>query len=325
MQVNPIAAFSPTDYVFMLDNLQIPDYQGPVRLRSYLSANQSFDGNEAAKNLYRLMKKIAEGKSQIALMKDPEFHRVFEGQGSIDNTIKAMTVINQLQDEFKKEVSLAKYFQEPNFLQAMIDEKGKGKKLFGLDCIGFVGTYLVESGVLPFYPSLYPIDYTNFFQPIKSFNELKDDQPAVVMKTDGQHIQIIDSVVERHANTIRVALCQSSSGGPQVNHPTTIVSGGGDYLDIKKFRYAKQHPEETYGADWAADNAARDKGKERSYESFLRAEKFRLIPNTQKGYLEGAIFKIQGDGSTPNPVPGSIYIGVLKGQTGTGLRIRGRG
>lgn len=321
-----IVDLSPSDYVNQLMDLRIPGYQGypggQVSLTAYLCANGSFGGNKNASQLYALMKKITRGKEEASLMLDPEFPRVFTGQGSISQFINAMTVVNRLKGEFQKEPSLAKYFQQQDFLQAMVDDK-----CFGQDCIGFVGTYLAEAGVLPAYPGLYPIDYTRHFTPIKSFSELHDWEPAVVMKADGQHIQMIDWVADRQGSAIKVWLCQSSGGkpphvnGPQANYPVTIRSGGGDYLDIAKFRAAKG--QNAFADDWRADDAERTgRGeKARGYEGFLRA-KF-TTKNTQFGYMGGAIYNILGDGKDqPNPVAGSVYIGVLKGTSGLQIRER---
>ena len=321
--MNSIVDFSPADYVNRLMDLRVPDYQGytggQVSLTSYLCANSSFGGNKNASQLYALMKKVAKGKDEAAMMLDPEFPRVFTGQGSIGNTIAAMTVVNRLQAELRKEPFLSKYFQSPDFLQAMVDDH-----CFGQDCIGFVGTYLAESGVLPAYPGLFPIDYTRYFTPITSLADLHDWEPAVVMKADGQHIQMIDWVGDRTGNAIKVWLCQSSSGkakGPQSNYPVTIRSGGGDYLDIAKFRAAKGG--NLYQKEWADDNAARAARnlKARGYEGFLRA--MFTTPGTQFGYLGGAIYTILGDGKDqPNPVAGSVYIGTLKGSSGLKVRER---
>ena len=321
--MNSIVDFSPADYVNRLMDLRIPGYQGypggQVSLNSYLCANGAFGGARNADQLHALMKKVAKGKDESALMSDPEFPRVFSGQGSMGNIIAAMTVVNRLQADFRKEPSLGKYFQKQDFLQAMVDDK-----CFGQDCIGFVGTYLAESGMLPAYPGLYPIDYTRYFTPIKSFADLHDWEPAVVMKADGQHIQMIDWVADRTGNAIKVWLCQSSAGtakGPQSNYPVTIRSGGGDYLDIAKFRAAKG--QNAYQKEWADDNATRaTQGKTaRGYEGFLRA--MFTTPGTQFGYLGGALFNIVGDGKDqPNPVAGSVYIGTLKGPSGLQIRAR---
>jgi hypothetical protein len=288
-------------------NLNIPDYTGDpggnVAITKYLSANPSFGGNDEASALNLALQKIVLHKPEMALTANPGFYRVFTGQGSPDNFIAAMSIIVKYQDEFKAVPALKKFFTKADFLQAMVDGG-----CFGLDCIGFVGTYLVEAEVQREYVNRRPLDYASEFTPVKGLDQITD--LAAVMLTNGQHIQLINKVEERQSGYIKVELCQSSSGGPQINSGVTLraPAGGGDYLPVEEFRRAlstKQYADEN-----AADNEQRKAQglKARDYESFLRAKLTK--PNTKFGYMGGAIFQLVGDGDPRNPVGGYVYVGV---------------
>jgi hypothetical protein len=311
--MNQVAQFAPVEFVSKLMDLRIPGYigypGGQISLSKYLSANSSFGGNSQANILSSAMRKILKGKPEVSILQRDGFSRVFTGQGSRNDFIDAMSIINKYQREFKSEPALAKYFKVADFLQAMVDDG-----CFGLDCIGFVGTYLVDAGLLANYESRRPLDYTALFPPVKTLADIKDY--GVVMLTNGLHIQIINTVTERGKNFIKVILCQSSKGGPQTNSEVTIKSGGGDYLPVEEFRRVLSTKQ--YAQEHAADNQKRvQQGlKARDYEAFLRAKLTKK--NTQFGYCGGAIFSLVADGEPQNPVGGSVYVGMAK----NGLSLR---
>jgi hypothetical protein len=311
--MNPIAQFSPYDYYRKLMDLQVPGYEGypggAVAISSYVSANAMFGGNSNAATLSLALQKIVRNKPEAGLTQTASFSRVFTGQGSPGDFISAMSIINKYKDEFKAEPSLAKYFREADFLQAMANGT-----CFGLDCIGFVGTYLVDAGVESSYVGRRPLDFAASFKPVQSLDQIKD--LAVVMLTSGSHIQIIDVVTERGKDSITVDLCQSSSGGPQCNVGVTIRGGGGDYLPVEKFRAAVASKE--YAQEHADDNAARQREgkKTRDYETYLRAKL--TEHNVVRGYGSGTIFQLFANGEPKNPVGGSVYVGVAQ----NGLKVK---
>lgn len=301
--MNTVARISPAEYVDKLHDLRVPGYigepSGKVSISTYLSANLSFGGAANANVLASNLRKIAVAHRESAI-NQPGFWLIFSGQGSRDNFVAAMTLINKYQDEFKNVKELVKYFKTNNFLQAMIDDK-----CFGLDCIGFVGGWLVEACLESSYVGRRPLDYASVFKPVKSLETVADN--AVIMMTNGMHIQLIDYVKSRNGDkSITVDLCQSSSGGPQRNVNVTIHSGGGNYLPVEEFRTALATNQ--YDKEWKADNQDRQNNGQgtRDYESYLRG---RLTYNSRFGYAGGAIFTIAGDGTPRNPVNGSIYIG----------------
>jgi hypothetical protein len=322
--MNQVAQFSPSDYVDKLQGFKVPGYTGMayglVELRTYLSGNPSANtggGNSEANVLSLALRQIAQKNNDEAILSRPGYGRLFNGQGSIDNFQAAFEFIVKYQADFKDRPELAKYFyRDPNrtienkaYLQDMVNDK-----CFGMDCIGFVGTYLAAAGVFPSYVSHNPIDWSVEFPFVKSLDEIKDNQIACVMLTNGWHIQLIDHVKERRPATnkgpasIIVDLCQSASGGPQCNEGVTLFSGGGDALDVDAFRAAKDANK--YRSEYEADEAQRkeDKKRGREYEDYLRS-RF-TTANKQIGWKGGAIFHLMGDGDPKNPVSNYVYVGV---------------
>jgi hypothetical protein len=308
--VNKTAQLSPSDYVLKLRGFVVPGYDGypggVVAISRYLSGNEMFGGNSSTGALNSALQKITAAKNESALLQRPGMSRLFGGQASLDNMIAVMEFIVRNKADFAKVDALKPFFKETDYLQAMCDNK-----CFGLDCIGFMGTYMVEAGLVASYPELKPIDYTSHFKPVQA---LKDVTPySAVMLTNGLHIQIIESILAKGNGYIDVRLCQSSAGkdednqGPQTNENVRIFSGGGDYLPVDKFR-----AELNDAAKLKALNDERAKQGEKAldrvgYEGYLR--KKLTVSNQQFGYRDGAIFRISVSGEPKNPVGGSVYIG----------------
>jgi hypothetical protein len=302
--MNTIARFPPSDFVDYLTELQVPDYKGSsggfVAVTKYRSANPMFGGSASspASVLANAVAQVAQARKDTSLFSLAGFSRTFTGQGSMDNFIAAMSFINKYQDDFRKIPALKKYFTNADFLQAMADDA-----CFGLDCIGFVGNYLAESGLEKGYVGRRPLDYCTAFRPVKKLDDITDI--SVVMLTNGLHIQLLEKVTNRDVGSIQATLCQSTAGGIQVNYAVTIRAGGGNYLPVEAFRQALNDPEgkKQFEADKAAGNASGD------YETYLR--KKMTQHNVQFGYMGGAIFNTTHTGNVPNPpgVSGSVYIG----------------
>jgi hypothetical protein len=303
-----VLQFAPCAYVSKLLNLKVPDYSGApdgvVKLSTYLSANAHFGGSAAASVLLQAIRTVVKNKPEQSIASTTEFARVFTGQGMPGDTMAAWVILNKYQDEFRKIESLKKYFKETNFLQAMVDGK-----CFGLDCIGFVGTYFASAGLTVGYQAMRPLDYANRFKPVKSIDEI--DDRCIIMLTSGEHIQIIDEVILWTDTTVTLVLCQSSSGGPQTNVSVTLSAGGGSYLPVDDFRKALSGKTRT--DDYNSDQADRaQKGlKSRDYETYLRATMTQA--NQPFGYMGGAIFQLSRNGRTANPVGGSVYVGRMPG------------
>jgi hypothetical protein len=151
------------------------------------------------------------------------WRRVFSGQGTVDSVSEVMDFIVEHRDMLRAVVArggtspFAPYLDGPPqaALRGMVADR-----IFGLDCLGFVGTYLVYCGVEARYPECTQEQYLDRlgFRPVDSLDEI--DARCVVVWLDGvatRHIGIIDSVTARSPQRISVDLCQSSAGGPQTN------------------------------------------------------------------------------------------------------------
>jgi hypothetical protein len=101
-------------------------------------------------------------------------------------------------------------------LQAMAIDK-----VFGIDCIGFVGQYLNHAYVIDSYPSITAEFYHNYFPKVKSIAEVA---PMCILTWGNAHIAIIENVrADGDSRNSRIVdICQSSSSGPQFNRGATL-------------------------------------------------------------------------------------------------------
>lgn len=302
---NNIAQIAPYQYVYNLFKIEVPGYSGYpggiVSITSYLSANTMFGGANKAMNLLQTLKRTVKTAGYGSYVVEGDAARVFTGQGSIDQFVEVFIFMNENKRLLQQEHLLKPYFAKDDWIQAMIDDH-----CFGQDCIGFMGTYLAEANVDARYVNRRPLDYASVFIPVKTLEEVEDR--SVVMLTNGMHVQIIDQVIERSkdGNSITVDLCQSSKGGAQLNGGVRISAGGGNYLDVDKFRAALQK--------WKAENPGKSANE---YEAQLRSSM--TVKNFHGfGYMGGAIFQLSGGGEPANPVSGSVYIGTMPG----GLKLK---
>ena len=306
-----IAQFTPVDYIKRLHSLSVPGYDGTVAITRYMSANPAYGGNARPADLLNAIAAAVKKRSDLAAKtKVDGYARVFTGQGDPDGFINVMSLVVELREELMKTKALAEPLKKGNYLQELCD-----RGVFGMDCIGFVGTYMSESCLEPSYPGGRPLDYTAKFPPIKDVDEI--EQYSVVMKADGQHIQMINDYELLANGTLKVDLCQSASWagpfdskkgyGPQFNGGVLLRPGGGSYLPVEAFRAAM--------AKFKQQNS--DPKAIVAKEKELRKEMTET--NRKFGFCGGAIFQLGGDGSPPNPVSGSVYIGVMKGG---GIRIK---
>jgi hypothetical protein len=316
------ARFGPAHYVEMLHAVQVPGYtgspDGKVSINRYLSANTRFGGANHAWALLQQLQRLTQGTPDQARVHTAAFGRVFSGQGMIDDMVYAMSLVIAHQAQIRLLPQFTPFFSGPNYLQAMIEGY-----CFGLDCIGFIGTYLVAAGVHQQYQGRRPLDYMLEFRPVQTIAGIKD--LSIVAKADGQHIQIIEKVLRVTEHSVTIDLCQSTSWpravafdetharGPQFNRGLTITdsaaSGGGDYLPVEQFRAAMQSPERQ--ATYKEAMAQLPDNKKVDFETYLRQlmtqHHYRGL-----GYQQGGLFNISGGGTPANPVGGWVYVGTLR-------------
>ncbi len=316
------ARFGPANYVDMLHAVQVPGYSGSpdgkVSINRYLSANTRFGGANHAGALLVQLQSLTNGTADQPRVHTPAFGRVFTGQGAIDDIVYAMTLVIAHQQQIRALPQFAPFFSGPNYLQAMIEGY-----CFGLDCIGFIGTYLVAAGVHQQYHGRRPLDYLSEFRPVQTIAGIKD--LSIVALTSGEHIQIIEKVLRTTEHSVTIELCQSTSWpravafdaaharGPQCNRGLTVTdsaaSGGGDFLPVEQFRAAMRSPERRQ--EWQEAQQALPAAERVDFETYLR----KLMTQHHYrglGYEQGGLFNISGGGTPANPVGGWVYVGTLR-------------
>lgn len=291
-----IAQFTPEGYIDRLRNLSVSGYNGTVAVCRYMSANPAYGGNAKPADLQNAIAAAVRKRTDLAAQtKVNGYARVFTGQGDPDGFSNVMSLVVELREELMKTKALSEPLKKENYLQELCD-----KGVFGMDCIGFVGTYMSESGLEPSYQGGRPLDYAAKFPPVKDVDEI--ERYSVVMKADGQHIQIITDYEIQSNGTLKVDLCQSAGArGPHRNVGVLLRPGGGNYLPVEEFRAAM--------AKFRAQNS--DPKAIVAKEAELRKQM--TESNRKFGFRGGAIFQLGGDGEPANPVAGSVYIGVMKG------------
>lgn len=164
---------------------------------------------------------------------------VFSGQGLPQDIVEVMNFTVQQGDLMQAMTGsghvLREYFSDgaPNLatLRRMVDDE-----VFGMDCLGFVGTYLVWCGVRSSYPRMSVSQYAESgisgCAPINSLDGVEARCFLLWAALDTQHIAIIDQVVERRGSGLLINLCQSSRGGPQTNVGVTLTHNGGGMFSI---------------------------------------------------------------------------------------------
>ncbi len=172
------------------------------------------------------------------LERESNWRRVFSGQGTYENIKEVMNFI-VIHREILRAVTFRAgtspfepYLDAPPLaaLQRMVTDN-----IFGIDCLGFVGTYLVACGVEPRYPEYTQAQYCGLhFRGVNSLDEI--DVRCVVLWLDGgtPHIGVIDSVTSRNSRSITVNLCHSTTGarnGPQTNPGVRLEPTGGSPYD----------------------------------------------------------------------------------------------
>lgn len=253
-----IVTETPSDFVDYLTDPGLPVYDMNIPLKQYVCSNPSFGGNsESAQVIGYANQKIYTNdfaKTKISAQ-TRNIGRLTTGQGYPDDFILLMEHITDNIDKLKSAAELKnkEYFRDPNLDTEAILNKMVEKKVFGMDCIGFVSQYLVYAGVWKEYKPYYPADYRREFKPVKSLSEVTR---LCLVIWNNYHIGIIDNVesYDPDRDEILVDICQSSSGeakGPQTNCGVTLRKSPGDtYEGAQKFKFFRvgspampvQHP-----------------------------------------------------------------------------------
>jgi len=234
----------PSDFVDYLTDPGLPVYDMNIPLTQYVCSDPNFGGNAEAAQLigYANQKIFVDEISKTRISsRTRNIGRLTTGQGYPDDFILLMEHMTDNIDKMRSapELKNKEYFRDPNLGVEAILKKMVEKKVFGMDCIGFVSQYLVYAGVWQEYKTYYPADYRREFKPVKSLSEV---QRLCLVIWNNYHIGIIDNVDSYDSDTdeILVDICQSSSGeakGPQTNYGVTLRKSPGEaYEGAQKFK-----------------------------------------------------------------------------------------
>ncbi len=240
-----IVTETPSDFVNYLTDPGLPVYDMHIPLKQYVCSDPNFGGNaEAAQVIGHANQKIPIDdltKKKIS-SKTRNIGRLTTGQGYPDDFILLMEHMTDNIDKMRAapELKNKDYFRDPNLDVEAVLNRMVEKKVFGMDCIGFVSQYLVYAGVWQEYKTYYPADYRREFKPVKS---LKEVERLCLVIWNNYHIGIIDYVgdYDEEKGELMVDVCQSSSSneakGPQTNVDVTLrVSPNDTYQGAQKFK-----------------------------------------------------------------------------------------
>lgn len=233
----PVVHKLPSDLVIAMTEPGLDTTAGPVPLDQYMCKNVDNGGNDNTKALIgqlRWMKdNNGKGKMLNDLVGNDPIDILLKGQGEPKHFVQVWEFMLRNKEQLKKinvETSHYEkggkipdgkngnvfdlYFKnntDANALHAMVRDR-----FFGIDCVGFVANYLIYIGIWDKYKgydiNLWPDIFTTRINGIDDIRMLN-----IVIWPPKTHIAIIDRVVEKVGETVRVELCQSNGGGPKTN------------------------------------------------------------------------------------------------------------
>jgi hypothetical protein len=231
---------APSAFVETLLSPGLPTAGGPVSLARYVSGvepgraaacflalNWALTDGHALFGDSPALRALQQLRDTIAARRAPSWRRVFTGQGEVAHLQAVWAFMLEHRDWLERlEHRGARPF-EPYFcgglhgLQEMVNDG-----LFGYDCLGFVGNYLVQAGLREVYPECEVRGYPRHLRlrPLETVAEIEPLTLLAWTRTGTQHIAVVDRIVERDRRSVHVDLCQSSRGGPQRNGRVRLVA-----------------------------------------------------------------------------------------------------
>lgn len=224
---------APSAFVQSLLSPGLETAQGPVSLARYVSGvepgratacwgalNHALHDGHSALGDRPGLRALIQLRDRIAARRAPSWRRVFTGQGEVAHLQAVWAFMLEHRDwlaqlEHRGERPFEAYFCIGGHpIQAMVADG-----LFGYDCLGFVGNYLVQAGLREVYPECEVRGYPRHLglRPLETVAEIEPLTLLAWTRTGTQHIAVVDRIVERSRSSVVVDLCQSSRGGPQHN------------------------------------------------------------------------------------------------------------
>ncbi len=246
-----IARYTPWQFVCYLHSLQ-PN-AGQVALKQYMSKTASNGGNDNTHELFTYLRFYPDGGVEKAptmntLVGAVNCDLALKGQGSGPTFVAIWNFMSKNMERLKTrkmkiygprkdgdvetKVLLAettiyqRYFlgkSEAEGFQQMVADR-----FFGIDCIGFVGQYMVYAGEWPAYKGMAPRKWPNHYCKIPVLEASKVKALDFLVWATCGHIAIIDEVFETVDGVVHVDVCQSSTNGPQLNQKVYLKACGKD-------------------------------------------------------------------------------------------------
>lgn len=229
---------------------------GKVALRSYMSKTHSNGGADNAESLLgylRSKKDRGVGSTLSALLGGHELDYAMKGQGRPSAFIEIWNFMCRnkgLLEKLKIDVYARRERSAPDTLKVLrsgsvYDLYFKGKsdaaalqamvddRFFGIDCVGFCGNMLVETGEWPHYKGATPAQWPQWHC-TKDVNSAADIKPLDFLLWN-DHIAMVDWVWGLdNDKTVRIDVCQSSSGGAQCNEKVVLQHQPGTKIGARQ-------------------------------------------------------------------------------------------
>ncbi len=238
--------YLPSDYVTYLTNPGLPTSAGPVMLSQYLCKDRGNGGNDSATSFYKNFRWIKD-PTGTTLNQHVGGHAIdlaLKGQGNDKAFVKIWNFMLKNKDllgKYKVEVcgrankdgskdvkqkgKIKEIYFDKMSDQAALQQMVKDR-FFGMDCIGFIANFLIYTGEWDKYYGVSPKRYPDRVAKI-NVKDIADVRPLDFMVWNG-HVAMIDWVWDvMDEKNARIDMCQSSSGGPQLNRNVFLRRTGG--------------------------------------------------------------------------------------------------
>lgn len=250
---------APWEFVNLLCKPGLETIAGRVELRQYLSGNKYNGGNDSAVSLYKNLRWYRDGEGGAKLndlLGTSAIDLALKGQGAPSTFVGIWNFMIRNREKMKKlhiDVFARRSRSDVNAkiktgsgtvydlffkgrsdreaIQKMVDER-----FFGIDCIGFVGNFLIWSREWSKYHNVGIDQYAkkSCKIPVKS---AEDVRVLDFLIWDG-HIALVDFVrFQESDKVVIIDVCQSTAGGPQCNEFVRLQqlgsSGPGGHRQFK--------------------------------------------------------------------------------------------
>jgi hypothetical protein len=230
----PIVHAQPSEFVAFLTNPGINAAAGRIPLKQYVCLSKANGGNDEINALLgglraKAIRDASSGQTIDEFVGATELNLLWKGQGHWRAFVDVMDFLTENKGQLKGVPGILGKVYETYF--AKDDDATALKRMvkdryFGIDCIGFVANYLRYARLWREYLP-YEIDQWDrvFTQKV---NTIDDVEHLNVMVWPGSHVALVDVAWADNLGPkkCKIDMCQSSSGGPQVNKGVYLTDSG---------------------------------------------------------------------------------------------------